>query len=291
MKYAAIKTQRREQPVSWMCRQLGVSRTGYYDWLARKPSRRAVEDKRLRVVVKAAFRKNRGVYGSPRLVDELRDAGEHVGRRRVARLMREQRLCARLPRRFRKTTDSTHDRPCARNIVDRNFRPDAPNQVWASDITYIRTWQGWAYLAVVIDLHSRRVVGWAIADHMRTDLVLAALIMAIRMRKPPRGIVHHSDRGAQYASRDYRRVLARHGFICSMSRKGDCWDNAVVESFFGTLKTELVYRASLPTILSAAHDVGDYIRGFYNSRRRHSTLGNISPMAYERNHYARRLAA
>ena len=195
-----------------------------------------------------------------------------------------------MPRRFRKTTDSNHSRSCARNIVDRNFSPNGPDEIWAADITYIRTWQGWAYLAVVIDLFSRRVVGWAIADHMKVELADEALRMAIRTRRPPRGLVHHSDRGAQYASRAYRRLLALHGMVCSMSGKGDCWDNAVVESFFGTLKTELVYRTTLPTILAAAHVVNDYIRNFYNPKRRHSTLGSVSPEYFERNQ-TQRIAA
>lgn len=283
MRFKAIHAQRRDFPVPMMCAALGVSRSGYHSWQGRRPSSRSVRDQVLRIEVAAAFKENRGVYGRPRLTSELNDAGIAIGQRRVSRLMREQSLYASLPRRFRKTTDSNHERPCARNIVDRKFYPKNPNEIWAADITYIQTTQGWAYLAVIIDLFSRRVVGWAMADHMKAELAEQALRMAIRNRTPPRGLVHHSDRGAQYASHAYRLLLARHGLVCSMSGKGDCWDNAVVESFFGTLKTELLYRQPLSTILAVTQAVGDYINNFYNSKRRHSTLGNVSPTNYERN--------
>ena len=281
MKFEAIRAQRMECNVAWMCRRLQVSRSGYYGWLKRKPSRHERDDQRLSVKIVASFRANRGVYGSPRVVDELRAEGESVGRRRVARLMREKGLCARLPRRFRKTTDSVHSRPVAPDLVRRQFLPKAPNEIWAADITYIRTWEGWLYLAVVMDLASRRVIGWAMANHLRTDLAVSALQIAVRHRRPPRGMIHHSDRGVQYASREYRAFLRRHGIEGSMSRKGDCWDNAVVESFFGTLKTESLYRLVLPTRAQARWAVADYIANFYNSTRRHSTLGNISPIEYE----------
>ena len=270
---------------------LDVSSSGYYDWDGRGASRRKLDDERLRMHVAACFAENRGVYGRPRLTMELQEQGFSIGQRRVARLMREQGLRASQPRRFRKTTDSNHDHRCARNIVARDFSPSAPNQIWASDITYVRTWQGWAYLAVVIDLFSRRVVGWAMADHMQTELATDALMMAIRSRQPPRGLVHHSDRGVQYASDAYQLLLARHGLVCSMSGKGDCWDNAVVESFFGTLKSELIYRICVPTVEVAAHAVKDYICNFYNPKRRHTTLGSISPIQFEKNHQMQRLAA
>lgn len=282
MKFAAIVAQRLEFKVSWMCGRLGVSRSGFYAWLRRKPSRRALEDRRLSAKVVSSFRANRGVYGSPRMVDELRADGESVGRRRVARLMKESGLCARLPKRFRKTTDSSHSRPVVPNLVQRQFSPKGPNEIWAADITYIRTWEGWLYLAVVIDLFSRRVIGWAMANHLRTELATSALQMAVRHRRPPRGMIHHSDRGVQYASQEYREFLERHGIKCSMSRKGDCWDNAVVESFFGTLKKESLHRLILPTRAQARWATVDYIANFYNPRRRHSTLGNISPIEYER---------
>jgi len=282
MKFAAIVAQCLEFNVSWMCRRLEVSRSGFYAWLKRKPSRRALEDRRLSAKVVSSFRANRGVYGSPRLVDELRADGESVGRRRVARLMKKGGLCALRPKRFRKTTDSSHTQPVVPNLVQRQFSPNSPNEIWAADITYIRTWEGWLYLAVVIDLFSRRVIGWAMANHLRTDLAISALQMAVRHRRPPRGMIHHSDRGVQYASREYREFLQRHGIQCSMSRKGDCWDNAVVESFFATLKNESLYRLVLPTRAQARWTTLDYITNFYNPRRRHSTLGNISPIEYER---------
>lgn len=282
MKFGAIQAQRNNYGIAWMCRRLGVSRSGFYAWSKRKLSRRAREDRRLSVKIAATFRANRGVYGSPRMVEELRAAGERVGRRRVARLMREKGLCARLPKRFRKTTDSSHSRPIAPDLVKRQFQPMSRDRIWVSDITYIRTWEGWLYLAVVIDLFSRRVVGWATANHLRTDLALSALRTAVRYRRPNRGLIHHSDRGVQYASREYREFLHRHGIEPSMSRKGDCWDNAVVESFFGTLKTESLHRLALPTRAHARLAVTDYIANFYNPTRRHSTLGSISPIDYEK---------
>ena len=291
MKFRAIHEQRHEFGVAWMCRRLGASRSGYYAWTTREPCRRVRDDQRLSVKIAAAFRENRCVYGSPRILEELREDGERVSRKRVARLMKQQGLCARIPRRFRKTTDSSHGRPAAPDLVRREFRPNRPDELWAADISYIRTWEGWLYVAVVIDLFSRRVIGWATATHMRTDLALAALQMAVRDRQPPRGIVHHSDRGSQYSSREYRRFLKRHGIECSMSRKGDCWDNAVVESFFGTLKTEVIYRVVLPTRTHARWAIIDFIENFYNSRRRHSTLGNISPMRYEQNFLQQHMAA
>lgn len=291
MKFTAIKEQRCEYPVSWMCRRLGVSRSGFYAWLRREPSNRDRADRRLAVKITAAFRENRGVYGSPRILDELRDTGERVGRKRVARLMRQLDLSASLPKRFQKTTDSDHGRPAAPDLVKRQFRPTRPDEVWAADISYIRTWEGWLYLAVVIDLFSRRVIGWSTANHLRTDLAMEALQMAVRHRQPPRGIIHHSDRGTQYASRRYRTFLRRHGIASSMSRRGNCWDNAVVESFFGTLKTEEIYRQTIPTRAHGRRTVVDYIRNFYNPRRRHSTLGNISPMRYERRFRQQQLAA
>jgi putative transposase len=291
MKFLAIDQQRREFGVAWMCRRLDVSRSGYYAWAKREPSRRSRDDQRLKVKVAAAFQENRRVYGSPRLVDELRDAGERVSRKRVARLMKEQGLCARIPRRFRKTTDSSHGRPASPDLVRRDFRPSRPDELWAADITYIRTWEGWLYLAVVVDLFSRRVVGWAAATHLGTDLALDALLMAVRNRRPPRGMVHHSDRGVQYSSRRYRKFLKRHGIKSSMSRKGDCWDNAVVESFFGTLKSEVIYRCVLPTRTHARWAIIDFIENFYNPKRRHSTLGNISPIRYEQKFIEQHMAA
>ena len=201
--------------------------------------------------------------------------------------MHQMGLVATAKRRFRRTTDSGHELPIAPNVVARNFNPGRPNQLWATDITYVWTWQGWLYLAVVIDLFSRRVVGWAVAEHMRTELVLEALQMALQLRVPGDDLVHHSDRGSQYASNQYQVRLQRHGITCSMSRKGDCWDNAVVESFFATLKKDLLYRRPWPTRSDARIAIGNYIEGFYNPRRRHSYLGQLSPAEYERRYALR----
>lgn len=291
MKFAAIREQEKAHPIAWMCRILRVSRSGYYAWRRRDPSARALEDRRLAARVKATFEENRGVYGSPRIHRELREAGEEVGVRRVARLMREQGLQACRAKRFRKTTDSKHSEAIADNLVQRHFGPLAPNELWATDITYIRTWSGWAYLAAVLDLYSRRVVGWAVSTHLRTDLALEALQRALRTRQPPRGLIHHSDRGVQYASAEYRAWLKRHGIIASMSRKGDCWDNAVLESFFATLKKELIYRTILPTRRIAKSAIDDYIINFYNRRRKHSTLGYRSPIEHEQAFQEARLCA
>jgi transposase InsO family protein len=281
VKFALIKAKTGQFPVAWMCRRLGVSRSGYYGWKDRKPSKHAQRDEELKLKVKAMFEKFKSRYGSPRLTDELRDAGEKVSRKRVIRLMQEQDLCALVPKKFKKTTDSKHDLPVAENVVARDFNPDAPNKLWAADISYVRTWEGWLYLAVVLDLYSRRVVGWAMADHMRTELPLEALQMALRGHSIAPGLIHHSDRGSQYASNAYQKALANSGMVCSMSRKGDCWDNSVVESFFATLKNELSYRRSWPTLAITKEAIDEYIGTFYNCVRRHSAAGNMSPMAYE----------
>ena len=281
MKFAAIHQQSADFGVAWMCRVLGVSRSGYYASLSREPSSRRREDLRLAPRIAATFHRSRCTYGSPRIRRELREDGLHVGRRRIARLMRDQGLIARRRKRFRRTTDSSHDHPIAPNLLNRCFERKRPNQAWVADITYVRTWSGWLYVAVIIDLYSRRVVGWAATPHLRTDLALAALGRAIRQRKPPAGLVHHSDRGSQYASREYRRLLARHGIESSMSRKGNCWDNAVAESFFSTLKTELIHRCSFATRAEAVEAIGGYVDGFYNPIRKHSTVGYVSPVEYE----------
>ncbi len=263
-----------------MCRQLRVSRSGYYAWRVRKPSARAQRDVYLTACIRAFFEASKQTYGSPRILLDLQEAGEQVGRRRVMRLMRQEGLCAHLPKRFRKTTDSEHDFETAPNSVDRDFNPAEPDKLWAVDISYVRTWAGWVYLAVVIDLYSRRVVGWSLADHMRTELPLTALKNAIRLRCPDEGLVHHSDRGSQYCSNEYQEFLAASNIDCSMSRKANCWDNSCVESFFATIKKELIYRHTWPTESAVAAAIEQYIN-FYNARRRHSTIGNCSPIEYE----------
>lgn len=276
-----IEAEKGKYPVAFMCRQLGVSRSGFYAWCKRTPSQRTLQDALLVDEIKASHEQSRGTYGSPRVVKDLKERGIAVGRRRVARLMRRHGISGRRPRRFRKTTDSAHGFAVAANVLDRQFDVDRPDKVWATDITYIRTWEGWMYLAVVVDLFSRRVVGWSMANHLRTSLVLKALQMALGRRSPQPELLHHSDRGCQYASRQYRQQLEQRGIVCSMSRKGDCWDNAVVESFFATLKKELIHRRPWTTIRATRTAIADYIEIFYNRKRRHSSLGYCSPVDYE----------
>jgi transposase InsO family protein len=264
-----------------MCKVLRVSRSGYYAWRRRPEPERRRTDRRLVHEIRDVHRTSRWTYGSPRVHAELRARKFRVGRNRVARLMKENGIRARRKRRFRRTTDSRHSLPVARNLVRRKFEAPAPNRIWAGDITYLWTSEGWMYLAVILDLFSRRVVGWATASHLKTDLTLEALEAAIVTRLPGAGLVHHSDRGIQYASGRYRAVLASRGITCSMSRKGDCWDNAVVESFFGTLETELVPDDGWTTRAEARRELFDYIEIFYNRQRRHSYLGYVSPASFE----------
>ncbi len=265
-----------------MCNQLNVSRSGYYAWRHRKPSTRKQNDAALVCKIKEVHQESRGTYGSPRIVDDLKEQGFEVGRRRIARLMKENGITGNPPKPFKRTTDSKHNFDVADNVLNREFTVDAPDKVWSTDITYVRTWEGWMYLAVVIDLFSRRVIGWSMATHMRTGLVLDALKMAFGRRQPKHNLLHHSDRGSQYASHDYRDVLSDNGIICSMSRKGNCWDNAVVESFFATIKKDLIHRRPWPTIKAARIAIAEYIEVFYNRKRKHSTLGNISPVDFEK---------
>ena len=277
-----IEAEKDDFSVAMMCRQLRVSRSGYYAWATRQPSLRKQQDAQLVVEIETSHKASRGSYGSPRIVRDLKERGFHVGRRRVARLMRDNGITGRAPRRFRRTTDSRHGLEVADNVLNREFEVDAPDKVWATDITYIRTWQGWMYLAVVVDLFSRRVVGWSMATHMRTGLVLGALQMALGRRSPRQDLLHHSDRGSQYASHRYHQELQQRGITCSMSRKADCWDNAVVESFFATLKKELIHRRPWPSIRAARTAIAEYVEVFYNRKRRHSTLGYISPAEFEK---------
>ena len=284
-KYAVIAAHRPTYPVRWMCDALGVSVGGFYDAQRRATTARAAADERLRVAVRAAHRKSKGRYGAPRLVRELRDAGTRVGQRRVARLMRADGLVARRARRRIATTDSTHGEPIAPNLLARRFAPadhPVPNTAWCGDLTYIPTREGWLFLSVLLDLSSRRVVGWATCDTLATDGPLAALRMALAARRPAPGLIQHTDRGCQYASRVYRAVLAAHGVRPSMSRRGDCYDNAVAEAFFATLEHELLADADFATRAEAHRAVAEFIELWYNAERRHSTLGYVSPMQYER---------
>ena len=283
MRFEFIEVEKAHYPVRMLCRVLSVARSGYYAWQKRPESQHSRKDKALVVKLKVFYQVNREVYGSPRMHPEMTAQGFKVGRNRIARLMREHGLVATRPKRFRKTTDSSHSQPVAENLLDRKFDVPGPNRAWVTDITYIWTWEGWLYLAVVIDLFSRRVVGWSIAEHMRLELVLNALQMALGERLTDGGLlIHHSDRGSQYASETYRDTLARQGIVCSMSRKGNCWDNAVAESFFATLKKELIDRDSWPTRRIAKSAIHEYITLFYNARRRHSYLGFVSPMEFEK---------
>lgn len=291
MRYGFIDAERAHYPVTVLCRVMQVSKSGFYAWLDRTPSARAKASAKLQEAIKAVFATSRETYGSPRIHAELVELGVEVSKSRVEREMRVMGLLARRPKKFRVTTDSAHDKPVAENVLDRKFDASAPNQAWATDITYVWTREGWIYLAIVIDLFSRRVVGWSMANHMRTSLVLRALRMALGRRLPAAGLLHHSDRGSQYASGAYRDALSELGIVCSMSRKGDCWDNAVSESFFSTIKHELVYRHDWTTRATATLAIADYIECFYNTRRRHSYLGFKSPAEHERIYATRPMAA
>ena len=274
-----------------MCRVLRVSRSGYYAWVERPQSRRARENRRLLVLIRIAHKKSRKTYGSPRVHRQLLRNGEICGEARVAKLMAANGIRALQKRKFVVTTDSKHDHPVAENVLDRQFEVNEPNKVWGSDITYIPTEEGWLFFSGVLDLGTKTVVGWSMADRMESSLVTDALEMAYRRRLPGTGLLHHSDRGSQYASREYRNLLSRYGMRISMSRKGDCWDNAVVESFFATLKRELVHHRRYRTRREARRDIFEYIEVFYNRQRLHSSLGYMSPAEYERQWFEQRQAA
>lgn len=279
--FALIRSASATTSVRRLCDLLDVSSSGYYAWCGRKPSKRETDELRLVTKIRAVQSETGGVYGSRRMTTELQADGEAVGRRRTRKLMRHFGLQAKAPRRFRVTTDSNHEEPVAPNLLKQNFTVDAPNRVWVGDITYVWTAEGWCYLAVLLDLYSRRVVGWAFDDNMRKELPLKAFRRALATRRPTAGLIHHSDRGSQYASHEYRGVLRRHQAAQSMSRAGDCFDNAVAESFFASLKKERLHRRHFATRTEAFDAIADFIDGFYNPRRRHSTLGNISPMNFE----------
>lgn len=281
MKCAVIARHRGEYPLILMCRVLDVARSAFYAWQGRRPSARQEQDTRLRVALAAFHRHSRHRYGRPRLLRDLRDAGFRVGHERVRRLMRDAGLVGTPRRRFRITTTRDARQPVAANLLARQFAVATPNRVWAADITYCWTHEGWLYLAVILDLASRRVVGWATSAQLDSGLVLTALRRALAARQPGRTLLHHSDRGSQYASTAYQTLLAERGIVGSMSRRGDCWDNAVVESFFATLKRELLSRGSWGTRPAATRALADYIDGWYNRERRHSSLGYLSPIAYE----------
>ena len=275
-----------------MCHVLEVSRAGYYAWLARPESPRAARMAALSGRIAEAHREARGVYGAPRVHRALAAQGVACCENTVARLMRLGGLRGCVPRRFvPRTTDSAHGHAVATNALDRRFEPGEPDRVWVADISYIPTGQGWLYLAAVLDLGSRRVVGWSAADHLRSELAGRALDNALEARRPGAGLLHHSDRGVQYACDDYQQLLRAHGLEASMSRRGDCWDNAAMESFFSTLKRELVHRACFATREQATRSLFDYIEVFYNRRRLHSSLGYRSPVQYEESRNPLRVCA
>ena len=286
--YQFIAAERAQHSVALLCRVLGVARSAFYAWLTHVPAARQQRDAALTEQIHAIHADSHGTYGSPRIHAVLRQGGERVSRKRVARLMRQADLRGCAPRRFRVTTVADPSAP-TEDLVQRQFTATAPDQCWFGDITYVRTWEGWLYLAVLVDACSRKVVGWALADHLRTELPLAALRMALATRRPAPGLIQHTDRGSQYLSAAYRAVLAEHQVRPSVGRPGTCWDNAVAESFFATLKTELVYRHAWPTHQAARTAIFAFVEGWYNRQRLHSTLGFRSPLQVEED-YATRAA-
>jgi putative transposase len=278
MRFRFIEDHRDTWPVRVLCDALEVSASGYYAWRRRPESARAAANRALLADVRRIHDQHRGRYGAPRIHAALRAEGHEVSRGRIERLMRRHGLRAMTQRRFRVvTTDSNHALPVADNLLDKTFVATRPNQIWLADISYIPTDEGWLYLAVVLDLFSRKVVGWAMRDHLRQELAIAALTMAIQRQRPGRGLIHHSDRGSQYAAGDYRKLLKANGMVASMSRKGNCWDNAPMESWFHTLKTELVHQTHYVSREAARRDLFAYIEGYYNRQRLHSALGYITP--------------
>lgn len=266
-----------------MCRVLDVSHSGFYGWLTRTPSQRLRQNQLLKAHIQDSFHGSDRTYGSPRVWRDLQDWGHQCSINRVARLMQQLGIKARTKRRRQpRDTGIRAEHMLAPNLLQRQFSATAPNQNWVSDFTYVWTTEGWLYVAAVLDLYSRRIVGWSMSQNMTAQLVMDALMMAIWRRGKPISLMHHSDQGSQYASEDFQRMLAEHGITCSMSRKGDCWDNAAMESFFSTMKIERVYRKRYQTREEARADIFDYIERFYNPKRRHSTLNGISPVEFEK---------
>ena len=281
MRFEFIREWRHVWQITTMCRVMEVTTRGFRAWVKRPMSARARSDTRVLAHIKDQYTQSLGTYGRPRMTAELKEIGLGVGERRVGRLMRINGIRPVRTHRYKVTTDSNHKLGYAENVLDRDFTATAPNQKWAGDISYIWTAEGWLYLAVVLDLHSRRIIGWAVSDRMKRDLAIRAFDMAARLRDPQPGCIFHSDRGSQYASGDYKKRLAAYKMLPSMSGKGNCYDNAAVETFFKTIKAELIWRHSWPTRRQAQTAIFQYINGFYNPRRRHSYLGGISPLAFE----------
>ena len=275
-----MKTWRQRFPVEVMSRLFGVSPSGFYDWLTRGPSARAQEDERLKVAIKAAHERSRETYGDRRLQPELATEGLVAGRDRIGRLRREMGLRCKQKRKFKATTNSNHNLPVAESLLDQQFFPTAPNQVWVTDLTYIPTGEGWLYLAGIKDVFTCEIAGYAMGERMTQELTALALVRAVQLKRPPAGLVHHSDRGSQYCAHDYRALVAQFGLRASMSRKGNCYDNAPMESFWGSLKNELVHHRRLATRAEAKTAIQEYIEIFYNRQRRHSRLGNLAPAVF-----------
>jgi putative transposase len=283
VKFAFAKEHRRRWPMQAMCRVLKVARSGFYAWRKRKPSRRQVHREKLLEKIKIVHRENRQLYGSPRVHRALLIDGELVCRNTVAKLMRQAKIRAKTRRRFiPRTTDSRHGKPVADNLLERDFSASEPNRKWVADITYVPTDEGWLFLAAVLDCFSRRIVGWAMSDQMPTDLVAAALRMALLLRQPCGDLIHHSDRGVQYASDDFQQLLIKNRITMSMSGRGNCYDNAIMESFWATLKTELIHQQDYATRDQARQSIFEYIEVFYNRQRRHQSPDYVSPVDYER---------
>lgn len=291
MKFAFIDEEKARWPVGVLCDVLNVSRSGYYAWKDRPPAARTLVDAQLVVEIKAAYAVGRGGYGSPRVQRELRKRKRRVGKKRVERLMRREGIVAKRRKKFRVTTDSKHAHPIAPNVLNRDFTVELPNTAWVTDVTYVWTHQGWLYLAAILDLCSRRVVGWAAGANNDRQLALDALQRATAHRNPRDGMLHHSDRGSPYASGDYRSALDQLGIVASMSRKGDCWDNAVAESFFATIKGEMIDHEDFQTRAEAIAAIADYIDGFYNVTRMHSSIDYMSPIEFELKLMSRQEAA
>ncbi|WP_085978289.1 MULTISPECIES: IS3-like element ISRosp1 family transposase [Roseobacteraceae] len=282
MRFRFVEEHRGSFPAARLCEVVGVSARGLRAFRSRPASRRQRSDLVTLAHIKEQSRLSLGSYGRPRMTEELKEIGLNVGHRRVGRLMRQNGISVVRTRKHKVTTDSDHKFNIAPNLLDRNFSADLPNQKWAGDISYVWTREGWLYLAVILDLHSRRVIGWAVSNRMKRDLAIRALNMAIAFRQPPKGCIHHTDRGSQYCSHDYQKILRQNGFKVSMSGKGNCYDNAAVETFFKTIKAELIWRHPWETRRKAEMAIFEYINGFYNPRRRHSALGWKSPVAFER---------
>ena len=281
-RFSFIDAHKKLYPIESLCRVMQVSSGGYRSWRTRPMSQRQRDDMVLLVHIREQYKLSMQSYGRPRMTEELQELGFDVSHHRVGWLMRQNGIKAVRTRKHKVTTDSNHSFNIAPNLLDRKFTASGPNQKWAGDITYIWTSEGWLYLAVILALYSRRIIGWAASNRMKRDLVIRALEMAVALRQPPKGCIHHTDRGSQYCSNDYQKVLKKHDFQVSMSGRGDCYDNAVVETFFKTLKAELIWRNTWTTRRQTEIALFEYINGFYNPRRRHSTLGGKSPLAFER---------